>query len=164
MRATGRGIIVFIKKTVVNPRRVGTMLPVYGYIAIAALITAIIFIIVLFMRYKNNNKKPNMLAIISISLVLVSSTYLFLQAKDNKNRDEITNMIHSKGGKVISIESTDKGSTPFVNFDSHKARRKDDYYIVKYSLNSEMKTAWFKGDNALYRNPPTPISNKWIFE
>ncbi|MCR8635646.1 hypothetical protein [Paenibacillus radicis (ex Xue et al. 2023)] len=97
-------------------------------------------------------------------MIIIVCVVFILQAKDEKHRNEITNVIESKGGLVISIESSRKSLSPFKDFSKKRANKNDDYYFVKYSIEKQTKTAWFKGDNALYRDPPTPDTDKWIFE
>ncbi|RAV16741.1 hypothetical protein [Paenibacillus contaminans] len=140
------------------------MVPIYGWVSSGVFVLMVISLFILFNRYRKNGKKPNTYIIVTLCIVLVTSICFALKAKDEKHRNEITSKIISQGGQVISIVSINKENTPFAKLDNKIAKRKDDYYIVKYTINDEFKIAWFKGDNAFYRDPPTLESEKWIFD
>ncbi|AFH60848.1 hypothetical protein ACVNS2_09355 [Paenibacillus caseinilyticus] len=143
------------------------MLPLYGWTAAAVFIVFSLGGIYLIRRSKASQGyiSPRT-QVLSVAVFLIAgiSLYFVLQAKEEKHRVEIITTIEARGGEVLSIQPAEKGETPFKGHDSVKARSKDDYFIVTYRRENETKTAWFKGDNALYRDPPTPTGEKWIFE
>ncbi|MFC0212337.1 hypothetical protein ACFFK0_07660 [Paenibacillus chartarius] len=139
-------------------------MPYYGYISMFVLLVTFILVFWSFVRYSNSKMIPSKKLIIIIITSSVISTVLYFQAKDEKHRNEITSEILRTGGTIISIEATERGSTPFKEIAKSKARKKDDYYIVTYSINDQIKKAWFKGDNGIFQDPPTPFADKWIFK
>ncbi|CAN7743060.1 hypothetical protein [Paenibacillus sp. LjRoot56] len=145
------------------------MYPLYGKIFVAvSFITVLVGVFLMNRSQKSegifSSKKIQWILSPILLVIFIVSVVFVLQAKDVKHRREITNLIESKGAVVISIESSRKSLTPFKEWDKGRAKPKDDYFFVTYSLKNQIKTAWFKGDNALYKETPTPEKEKWIFD
>ncbi|KRE70876.1 hypothetical protein [Paenibacillus sp. Soil750] len=142
------------------------MFPLYGKISVGILCVTLLFALFFWNYYKKREIRSSTKFVISSTLVLIMAVCFFvtLYAKDEKHTTEINNKIKNMGGVVVSIQSTEKSATPFTNWDRMIARPKDDYFKVIYTIQNQNKTAWFKGDNALYKEVPTPEKEKWIFE
>ncbi|NOU62575.1 hypothetical protein GC096_00765 [Paenibacillus sp. LMG 31461] len=143
------------------------MLPLYGKISLTVCIIIILFSVFLMHRFQQSKpifseRVQWILSPIMVVLLILSVVFVLI-AKDQKHRLEMANYIENTGAVVISIESSRKSLTPFKDLDKGKARPKDDYYIVTYSLEDKVKMAWFKGDNALYKGTPTSEKEKMDF-
>ncbi|MCZ8520436.1 MULTISPECIES: hypothetical protein [Paenibacillus] len=141
-------------------------LPFYGLFFLGLLIMVSISGVILIRHFSKSNasQSKKMFFITSFVIIICICLIFILQAKDEKHRKEIVAFIERKGGQVITIQLTEKRYTPFKELDERAARKKDDYYLIEYSMDNQIKTAWFKGDNALFSDTPTPEYKKWIFD